>query len=271
MAREHAGVLPDGATVSLGVTTRRFDEFLKDTSDLDSDPVRDRIRDEFGGVQQKIAYLHQVHSGKVVTLFPAGRLSALPSGDFQMSEADGMITAESGVRLVVLTADCLPIYAVVPSDPSFVAILHAGWRGSEAQISRELIGQLKALSGLDPRFYTIHFGPAIRSCCYEVGHDFVGRFPRSSFGEEKSGKFHFDLVGENRRQLIEEGIEPEKINDWGLCTACRGDTFYSNRRDPKKAGRMLSWIVKTNVILSAAKDLTTKKKDFLGDSSLRSE
>jgi hypothetical protein len=51
-----------------------------------------------------------------------------------------------------------------------------------------------------------------------------------------------DLPRLNIAILGETGVSRERIADIGLCTACRGDLFYSYRAEKPKTGRMMSVI-----------------------------
>jgi len=86
-------------------------------------------------------------------------------------------------------------------------------------------------------------GPGIGVCCYEVGREvstqFAELFPeRRDLGQRTK----IDLVEANRRQLLEAGLEAEKIYAANLCTFCDASQFHSFRRDGDAAGRMISFI-----------------------------
>ena len=147
-------------------------------------------------------------------------------------EGDALIsnTGIVGIR----TADCVPILLADPVTNS-VAAVHAGWRGTVADIVGE------AVTALAQRWYTrpgdIHaaIGPCIGPCCYEVGPE-VAR----QFGIEGTEKTHLDLPAENERRLREAGVR----NIWksGECTFCARERFFSYRREREEAGRMISFI-----------------------------
>ena len=42
---------------------------------------------------------------------------------------------------------------------------------------------------------------------------------------------YFDLWGLSRDQLASAGLKPERLEIAGLCTRCRGDEFFSYRRE----------------------------------------
>jgi copper oxidase (laccase) domain-containing protein len=81
-------------------------------------------------------------------------------------------------------------------------------------------------------------GPCIRSCCYEVGGEFRGRFPLSV--GEKEGKLTFHIVAEAGRQLISAGVRENRIYDSGICTCCAKEEFFSYRREGRVAGRSMA-------------------------------
>lgn len=71
-------------------------------------------------------------------------------------EADAVITREEGVVCVVMTADCLPIFAANQSGTQ-IGIAHAGWQ-------RILNGVIESfITQFDERDLLIHFGVAISS------------------------------------------------------------------------------------------------------------
>jgi copper oxidase (laccase) domain-containing protein len=55
------------------------------------------------------------------------------------------------------------------------------------------------------------------------------------------GRGHIDLADANRRQLEEAGVTGRQIYASNLCTMCRGEEFFSFRRDQNAAGRMYSF------------------------------
>jgi copper oxidase (laccase) domain-containing protein len=87
----------------------------------------------------------------------------------------------------------------------------------------------------------IALGPAIRSCCYEVGGDFGTLFPGGII--KKNGRFYLDLIAANKKQLLAEGVGQERIYDTGICTSCSNNEFFSYRKEGKSCGRMISVIM----------------------------
>lgn len=178
----------------------------------------------------EVFFLRQVHGAKVVR----------PPWT-EPPDADASLTDEAGALLAIETADCLPLLIVDPANRR-VAAAHAGWRGTAARVAQEAVRSMVA-AGSKPGQLLVALGPAIGPCCYEVGADV-----EVAFGEDSSKFFvpgpasrkHLDVVAVNRAQLEEAGVPSSQIESVNLCTRCRGDLFFSYRRDGANAGRMIS-------------------------------
>jgi YfiH family protein len=165
----------------------------------------------------------------------------------EAGEADGMITAAPGIFLGVLTADCVPMLLVAPQK-KVVAAVHAGWRGTLAGIARKAVTLLKENYGADPQEIEAALGPAIDSCCYEVGSDVLepmrGRWGALADRAIRSvdGKTYLDLRALNRGILEAAGVPPSKIHQVGPCTCCAREDYFSYRRERAETGRQISLI-----------------------------
>ena len=186
----------------------------------------------------KFALLNQVHGNNVAILEDPGQFEA--GGFYHFKECDGAITNLKDFALLVMTADCLPIFF---RAPGWVGLAHAGWRGTKNQVAKKAFELLKAKSGGDPSRIQVIFGPCIGFNRYEVGPEFRDIFPKKSL-REKKGKLYFDLVGENKRQLAEAGASERSITELGLCTFDENEDFYSFRKEKEAAGRMVSFILR---------------------------
>lgn len=227
--------------IRFGFTTRHFPVFLASTRDFEPRIRGARKIPHPWKKNAATAYGLQTHSNRVAEV---GKSSGVTPGAFlPFPGTDALLTAAPNLRLVVLSADCLPIFIVAPSAPARIALVHAGWRGTEKGIARAAVRRLARASGTAPRRLFVVFGPALRRCCYEVGPEFLEKFPRSVLTDGRK-KPRFDLAAENVRQLRGAGVDPGLILDPGFCTGCRGDLFYSWRREGARAGRMISWIEK---------------------------
>lgn len=172
----------------------------------------------------------QIHSALVVDA--SGR------GGGQIGEGDAIVSGEPGVAIGIRTADCVPILVADPAT-RVVACVHAGWRGTAANIIGATVQALES-RGCRASDLRVAIGPSIGSCCYEVGPEVARRFePWRSVGET-DGRRSLDLPRINQTQLLDAGVRQIWIS--GECTFCLPDRFFSFRREKNDAGRMLSFV-----------------------------
>ncbi len=198
------------------------------------------------GVDEKsIISRPQIHSAKV--LKAEGRNCG--EGYFVSTDegCDGYVTAFPGVTLGVKTADCVPIL-FEDTDAHVIGAAHAGWRGTVSNIVGECVSSMVRL-GAEPHRIRAAVGAAIHSCCYCVGEDFLdsaakiaGDDVANAFIKPRDGRLYSDIVGINRRFMLESGILPESIDVCSLCTCCHPELFYSHRYSKGQRGTMLSII-----------------------------
>ncbi len=147
-------------------------------------------------------------------------------------ECDALITNDAGTALVVFTADCTPIL-LWDSVTGAVGAVHAGWRGTAADIAGKSVRRMVSEFGCDPRDIRAAIGPNIGACCFETDRDvpdaIIERFGKDAepFIIESEGKFHVDLKKINALALRRVGVENIEISD--DCTMCRPDLFWSHR------------------------------------------
>ncbi len=142
--------------------------------------------------------------------------------------ADGLVTRERGLALVVFAADCVP---VLLDGGEAVAAVHAGWRGTALGIAAKALREL----GCAPGSVRAYIGPSIGACCFETGPE-VPRAMLGLMGAEaepfivRSGeKYRVDLKGLNRRQLELAGVPAGSIEVSPDCTFCLHDKYWSHR------------------------------------------
>lgn len=193
------------------------------------------MRDSFPPTQLTTA--KQIHSARV--------LDACGRKGEQIGEGDAIISAEPGVAIGIRTADCVPILLADP-ETRLVAAVHAGWRGTAANIIPATIEALRS-HGCQPKNLCVAIGPSIGSCCYEVSADVARKFDSwrsTGVDGEKSTldlpAIKLDLPAINETQLLEAGVR--QIWKSGECTYCNPERFFSFRREKEQAGRMLSFV-----------------------------
>lgn len=174
-------------------------------------------------------------------------------------EGDGYVTADPAVVPGIKTADCTPILleARVRGRPVAVSALHAGWKGSVADIAgagvRQLTETARAVAGTSAGI-TVHaaIGPCIHTCCFEVKEDCL-TVVRASLGDmaeayvrRRGAQTFLDLPALNRALLIRAGVAEAHVDVCPDCTACTPSLFYSHRASGGVRGTMLSVISLTD-------------------------
>ena len=190
-----------------------------------------RVRDLMEGYNlapSSVVGMEQVH-GAAVAL-------AREAGDRVLPGCDGVVTAVANVALTLRSADCLPIVAWDPGR-KLLGLAHVGWRGARGRLPVFLLKRLRSL-GADPASVCVAIGPGIGPCCYAVGEEFQGWC--GSHLKERDGKLFLHLEEAVISQLKEVGVSADQILRSPACTCCRGDLFFSYRREGESAGRMVT-------------------------------
>lgn len=187
------------------------------------------LGDALGFEPNKLVMNHQVHSD-TVRLVTRDDCRGLDNRDYP--DADALITREPGLALAAFTADCTPVL-LWDSCTGAVGAVHAGWRGTVADIAGKTVRAMAEHFGTDPADLVAAIGPNIGVCCFETDAD-VPDAVRAVLGAEaeafitQSGdKYHVDLKGVNAALLRRAGVENIHIST--ECTACRPDRFWSHR------------------------------------------
>ena len=159
-----------------------------------------------------------------------------------IEDCDALITDLKGVVLSVLTADCVPVL-LYNKEKEVVAAVHAGWKGTKAQIVFKTVQKMKEVYGSDPKDIIAGIAPSIGRCCYEVGEDVAQHFFDIPEGfSAKGSKYMLDLPYINKQQLLHAGILEENIEMSNICTACEVEHFFSYRKEQGCSGRFMSMI-----------------------------
>jgi polyphenol oxidase len=191
-----------------------------------------------------------IHDGKIVTMRQVHGDNIIEVKDRQLKEAgeaDGMVTAESGIYLGILTADCVPLLFIAPKQ-RLAAAVHAGWRGTLAGIAQKTVRLFEDQYGVTADGLEVALGPSIGVCCYEVKDDVAaplmkkwGSLTTPSVAV-KEGKSFINLSRLNRDILREAGVPGKQLIQVGPCTRCTADDFFSYRREGGETGRQISVI-----------------------------
>ena len=188
-----------------------------------------------------LKYCQQIHSDKVIDADQI--IHSYWNGNVSEESSplgDALISKINNTTLGVFTADCIPISILDVNTPS-IGIVHAGWRGTIAQIAIKTLDKMKDHYGTNADNCFIHLGPSIQKCCYEVGSDLITQF-RQKFGNSVIYDNHLCLQTANVNQLIDYSVPDTSISISPFCTSCNLNRFYSYRVEGEKTGRMLSYI-----------------------------
>ena len=174
----------------------------------------------------RVAYAKQVHGASVASAPPGGGLAGC---------ADVLTTTERGLPLAVLTADCLALTLWDP-EASVLAVAHVGWRGTVQGAAQAAVAAAERL-GARPGRLSAAVSPSIGPCCYEVDDPVIAPLASAYpaqwqpwFAPARPGRLMLDLWRANETLLAEAGVDPARIENPRLCTACHPDLLFSYRR-----------------------------------------
>lgn len=174
-----------------------------------------------------------------------------------LGDADALISDNPIVALAVKAADCVPVL-LADRRTGAVGAVHAGWRGTAVAVTVAALEAMRSTFGTRSEDVLAAIGPAIASCCYEVGSELVDEFvaaghprhlidrwfvsPPLRRGESGQRPLRLDLPGANRDQLVLAGVPESHVHVSGLCTAGNLDLLTSYRAERANAGRLAAVI-----------------------------
>ncbi|MDJ1173948.1 peptidoglycan editing factor PgeF [Roseofilum capinflatum] len=198
--------------------------------------------------QAQVYRVKQVHGQRVLTPSEVKALGV------ERPEADGLLSEHAHDAVWVCSADCVPVL-MADLGTGRVAALHAGWRGTAAEIVPEAIARFQAF-GTRLEDLRIALGPAISGSQYQVGLDVAQQVGKTliqggtpsdwmeglSVGENpvllpdsEPDRIRLDVRQVNLRQLQQLGIDVEQVAIAPYCTYQNPDLFFSYRRDRLKS------------------------------------
>lgn len=200
-----------------------------------------------GAPAARLALARQTHGLSVLVVEGA---TSLPQTGI-VGVGDALVTCEENVLLGIQSADCVPIL-LADTAGSWIAAVHAGWRGTAARILDAVLERLER-EGAPASRLVAAIGPCISRDRYEVGPEVAQAMSRAhgdlavpfcAVRPGRQDRVFLDVAAYNRAVLVRRGVPPGRILDAGLCTASRPDLFPSYRRDGKGAGRIVTGIVR---------------------------
>ena len=167
----------------------------------------------------KLVFMEQTHSANVAVV---GKDTASP-----LPDTDALVTAEHGVALVVLVADCTPVVLI---DDGVIGVAHAGRVGAEAGILPATVATMVKL-GADPTKMTMHLGPAASGSRYELPEAMaqaVNKQLPGSLCRTLQGTWGIDVRAGLAAQAAGLGITQVHVDP--RCTIAE-ETLFSYRRE----------------------------------------
>lgn len=191
---------------------------------------RRRFWSALGTSEERTAGGYQVHGSEIRKVDAPGYTDGY----------DALITGQPDLFLNVTVADCVPVLIFDPVKKAIAAI-HAGWRGTVAQITGKTVASLQKEYGTDPADCVVYIGTCIGFDSFEVSEEVAMEFAPELRKEAGSpGKYLVDLKEANRRQLLQAGVTGESIEVSPYCTVKEHDRFFSYRKEGGVTGRMLA-------------------------------
>ncbi|WP_020498341.1 peptidoglycan editing factor PgeF [Sciscionella marina] len=194
---------------------------------------RSRLATELGLTEDRLVWMEQVH-GRTATVVDGPRAEPVEA-------SDAVVTAQPGLAMIALVADCVPILLGDPRA-GVVAAVHAGRVGARAGVLRAAV---EAMTGLGARAGDTEalLGPSVCGACYEVPEpmraEVEERLPGSACTTRR-GTPGLDLRAGLLRQLTQLGVG--KVGADPRCTVEEGTLFSHRRTAPTGRLAALTWI-----------------------------
>jgi YfiH family protein len=233
----HEGVSrPPYNSLNLGSGTQDLSQYVQGN--------RSMLARAFGTTLERMVTVTQVHGADLLVIDQPND----DFGHFTRLECDGIVTNQPNVMIGVCVADCVPVLLYDPRQ-QVVAALHAGWKGTAANIVAKGVAAMAEVFDSRPADIHAAIGPAIGPCCYEVDTPVKNGFATQQaawdlFAQPKeNGKWQLDLTAINRHQLLAAGLADKRIDVSNTCVCCTPDSFFSFRREKGETGRQMGFIM----------------------------
>lgn len=197
-----------------------------------------RVYAALGVAGERACSTWQVHGNDTVIVdgpVPGRRWVAL---------ADGLVTNQPGVPLVMRYADCVPVLFHDPVQ-GVIGIAHAGWRGTVQGAALSVAQTMADAFGSAFADIRAGIGPSIGPDRYQVGEEVVAAVD-AYFGtghtlirrDPADGTAYLDLWAANAEDLQRHGLRHIEVA--GICTASNTDEFFSHRAEHGQTGRFVA-------------------------------
>lgn len=194
---------------------------------------RERLARELGLAQDRLVWMEQVH-GRTVAIVDGPRTEPVEA-------TDALVTAEPGLAVIALVADCVPLL-LGDAEAGVVAAVHAGRVGARIGVVPAALAAMRE-AGADLSRVEGLLGPSVCGECYEVPqamqNDVEKHLPGSACRTRK-GTPGLDLRAGLWRQLADAGV-----GRIGIDPRCTNEerSLFSHRREGT-TGRLaaITWL-----------------------------
>jgi hypothetical protein len=195
---------------------------------------RERAAEAFRVELGAMVFAEQVHGAAATAVGAADRGRGTRRTDDAVPATDILVTTALDTTLAIQVADCVPL-ALLDPEARVLSAVHAGWRGTAAQVCARALQAMRAL-GARPERVLAYIGPGVDGARYQVDdavyqavEDAVAPYGLAPGVASPDGPGHWrlDLMAANRQQLLLAGVRAAHISDCGVTTA--DDAFFSDR------------------------------------------
>jgi hypothetical protein len=188
--------------------------------------------EKLGISEAQFASSYQVHGDNIQVVSEPGRAEGY----------DALITNQRNVFVGVTVADCTPIL-IYDALNNAVGAVHAGWRGTVAQIVFKTLQTMQQTYGTQASACYVYVGTCIDECSFEVGAEVAEQFGADFKRFDATlGKYLIDLKRANAAQLSAFGIPASQIEISPYSTITHNEDYFSYRLEKGQTGRMLAVI-----------------------------
>jgi len=157
----------------------------------------------------QLVQAEQPHGSSIMAVTQSQRGCTIP-------DVDGLITTSPNILLVIRTADCGALFLYDPEHRA-VGLAHSGKKGTEANITQNIVAEMVCKYGTNPKNLIAILGPCIRPPHYET-----------------------DFAVQIAEQAYHAGIR--EFKDCGENTASDLKRYYSYRLEKGRTGRHYAFI-----------------------------
>ncbi|MDZ7899050.1 MAG: peptidoglycan editing factor PgeF [Arcicella sp.] len=195
---------------------------------------RSRFFESLGIKSSRVAHSYQIHRDKILKVTRCKAYEGY----------DALISSNKNSFMSVTIADCVPVL-VYDAKNQAVAAIHAGWKGTVADITAKTIQMMQVEFNTNPADCYAYIGTCIDESSFEVDEKVAETFAYEFKTLVKNGrkrKFFVDLKKANAAQLMKCGVPENQIEISKFSTVLDNQDYFSHRKEKGKTGRMMALI-----------------------------